>query len=63
MLRGLLAKLSDKGGYDTASDDVSNEELDPKKVREARAVEMSSLRKCKCTKEYPGAMQRRQVER
>ena len=53
MLRGLLAKLSNKGGYDTASDDVSNEDLDPKKVREARAVEIKFFEKMQVYERVP----------
>ena len=45
LLKAEMDGLSFKGGYDSAWDNVSNSELVPKLVREARELEMDYFKK------------------
>ena len=45
LLKTEMVGLSFKGGYEAAWDDVSNAELAPKLVQQARELEMDSFRK------------------
>ena len=40
MLRQMVVKVSQKDGFEFASDDVTSEDLDPKLVKKARQVEL-----------------------
>ena len=56
-MKGEMDGLSYKGGYETAWDDVSNAELVPKLVREARDLEMAYFKKLGVYERVPRSYQ------